>query len=263
MLIHFKNMRTSKNNLLIAICFTTLMLGSALQAMDLDENLDQQLLSTSRSGNIDQMRKLINRGANVNTTSHGWTPLLFAVENNHLKACEVLIENGADVNTANWNGITPLMFAKDDASDIYKLLLSKGANIFETLRKGGISTLSFEISKGYKNKSLFLIDTLLQMPINQVQSPAIALSPEQKGRVNALISSLKHTPIKGLSHDTKRLLIQDLINTFKKENLIDYIRKQIEETQTNNQTLKQELLNHLNSRIELKIQKSPQMMQKK
>ena len=58
------------------------------------------------------------------------TLLYVAARNGHYKACEILLENGAEVDTPDKNGSTPLHAASYHGhEDIIKLLISYGANI--------------------------------------------------------------------------------------------------------------------------------------
>ena len=58
-------------------------------------------------------------------------PLLYiAARNGHYKVCEILLENGADINVCDENGLTPLHAASYYGhEDIIKLLISYGADI--------------------------------------------------------------------------------------------------------------------------------------
>ena len=60
---------------------------------------------------IDNVLEFIN----LRTKENGWTPLMVAAYNNSYDTVEYLIENGANVNAVNYNGTTPLMYAKDSA----------------------------------------------------------------------------------------------------------------------------------------------------
>jgi ankyrin repeat protein len=64
---------------------------------------------------------------------YGFTPLILACSNGHLKIVELLIEAGADIEQRRWNSdedLTPIHFAA--SLDILKYLLNQGADINAT-----------------------------------------------------------------------------------------------------------------------------------
>ena len=70
---------------------------------------------------------------NLHNKEYGWTPLMVAAYNNSCSIVKYLIENGADVNAVNYNGTTPLMYAKDAVikygeTKVLDLLLKAGAD---------------------------------------------------------------------------------------------------------------------------------------
>lgn len=82
-----------------------------------------------------------------------WTPLHLAAFNMHLEAVQVLLEHGADVNSQNDVGKTPLYEAlfhvgfsleKKVAIDIMRRLLEHGADT--NIRDRGHSTLLHRVS---------------------------------------------------------------------------------------------------------------------
>lgn len=49
-------------------------------------------------GKVDQVRELLDNGADPNVTEEdGYTPLMGAAENNHLEVAKLLIDAGADI----------------------------------------------------------------------------------------------------------------------------------------------------------------------
>ena len=78
-------------------------------------------------GQVDLVKKLIERNADVNKT--GWTPLHYAATNGHLAIIELLLENHAYIDAESPNGTTPLMMAAHYGSPAaVKLLLEAGAD---------------------------------------------------------------------------------------------------------------------------------------
>lgn len=82
------------------------------------------------AGNVDMIRFLAKRGANVNygAKSGGQTALLSAIYGAHPDAVQALIELKADVKAKTKDGDTPLKAAmKGDQDDIVKILKAAGA----------------------------------------------------------------------------------------------------------------------------------------
>jgi len=293
MLIHFKETRTSTNNLLKVIFLTTLRLSSPLQAMDAPDINDQFLLAAV-NGKIDQVKQLLWEGVDVNARNrYDATALMFAAKNGHIDICQLLIERGADVNTKDKFGHTALWLAQDievwrllinyganvnvpcmgltllinatsmsSPLDRCKLLIEKGANVFATDRYG-LTALKVTVNRESiaptqrKELCILLIDAMLRAPMNQAFLRSVPLTLQQRSQINALVASLRNTPIKGLSHDTKRLIIEDVNGSFKRRN---FIEAQI--MAANDETLKRDLLDYLNSRIKLQMNENPQVKEK-
>ncbi len=70
------------------------------------------LLFAARDGRLQAARVLLDAGANPNTADpNGITPLMMAITNNQLGVAQLLVERGADVRAADWYGRTPLWAA--------------------------------------------------------------------------------------------------------------------------------------------------------
>ena len=62
-------------------------------------NLNQELLEAACEGNVNEVKRLIVDGADVNASDdYGWTALMIAAGCGHTETCEMLIAKGADVN---------------------------------------------------------------------------------------------------------------------------------------------------------------------
>jgi len=84
-------------------------------------------------GTLDQVKDLVEKGANVEETKYGSKPLHWALQNGNAeeksKIIRYLVEQKADLNAKNGSGMTPLQLASsagDRAS--LELLLELGAD---------------------------------------------------------------------------------------------------------------------------------------
>lgn len=84
-----------------------------------------QFIDAIVNGDLNRTKELIELGANPNERDwRGWTPLLCAVENEHLEIIKLLLVKGAEINVSSDMGYSPLHMAVDIAID-------------ETIQSGG------------------------------------------------------------------------------------------------------------------------------
>jgi len=104
------------------------------------------LMLASLNGDIDLVKLLITKGAQVNKT--GWTALHYAAANGHDDIAKLLLGYSAYVDAPSPNGTTPLMMAaRGDHLSTIKLLIDKGADI-NAKNQIGMNALAF--AKQYK-----------------------------------------------------------------------------------------------------------------
>ena len=130
---------------------------STLRDMNIDVNLKDTVGRTplhiaAERGNIDVAMFLIENGANVNgADANGNTPLVFIInKTGNPKVIQRLLEKGASVNAQNRTGETALMYAAwHGYSAIVQLLLENRADV--TLKnKQGNTALTLAESKGHQ-----------------------------------------------------------------------------------------------------------------
>ena len=110
-------------------------------------------------GDIDQVKLLISKGADVNMQNRmGWSPLRTGVQNSRRAIVELLIAQGADVNAKDNRGQTPLHVAVTlGQKEVVELLIAKGADV-NVMGSRGDNALSL----AQKRKQTEIVDLLLK-----------------------------------------------------------------------------------------------------
>lgn len=97
-------------------------------------SLETQLIKASKAlkweVNINEVKRLISEGADINGRKYAKTALMEASINGHLDIVKILLNSGADINLEDWDGRTALMFpALNGHKDIVIELINKGADL--------------------------------------------------------------------------------------------------------------------------------------
>ena len=89
------------------------------------------------------MRALIEKGADVNTeNNNGETPLHVSATNGHLEVVRALLEKGADVNAKEDNGWTPLHYcAREGHLEVARFLIKAGSIGFAKFHRELLGTV--------------------------------------------------------------------------------------------------------------------------
>jgi len=94
-------------------------------------NLNKCLFGAAKEGDLDAVKSLIEKGADINAKdSDGRTPLMYASSYGYTEIVKLLIEKGAYVDAKDPKGWTSLMYAVFDGNtETVKLLIEKGADV--------------------------------------------------------------------------------------------------------------------------------------
>ena len=97
------------------------------------KRLKYALRTAAEEGQHELIQRLISVGADVNSVNfYGETPLIYAICRGHSEAVKTLIDKSADINLADKKGMSPLAWAAiEGQSQIFDLLIEKGADIHQ------------------------------------------------------------------------------------------------------------------------------------
>ena len=147
-------------------------IGEVMQMIQADVPLDTRdndgntlLHTAARIGSSRLVRLLLSRQLSANTSNHfGDAPLHFAVQLNALAndpgalSVKQLCERGAEVDSKNRNGSTPLLEAAASGNiEAIKTLLAYGANINHQNNRG-LSALMLAVSNNHKAVVALLLE---------------------------------------------------------------------------------------------------------
>ena len=98
-----------------------------------------ELMEACNNGDLDNLKRLIHEGSNVNEGNYLMSPLMLASRKGYLEIVKELIKSGANVNQKSGSGITALMMASDwnkGTVEIVRELIKHGANVNEKNNTG-------------------------------------------------------------------------------------------------------------------------------
>merc|ERR1712232_935511 len=81
------------------------------------EVLARKMLQAAGGGNLDLVKRLLDKGVNPNKANeYGVLPLLEAARHGHLRVVQLLLDrdDGGNLNRANVSGSTPLLYAAQE-----------------------------------------------------------------------------------------------------------------------------------------------------
>jgi len=122
----------------LALLLAASLLATAVSAANLPA-----IVEAAKSGKVDALRALLQKGANVNEADgDGSTALHWASYRNDIDSADLLIKAGAKVNAKTDLGVTPLWTASQNGSDaMVKRLLQAGADPNIALLSGETSLM--------------------------------------------------------------------------------------------------------------------------
>ena len=107
------------------------------------QNLGRDMLAAAARGDAEGLKGLIAAGAPLDPVdAHKQTPLLVAVQNNHLSAAIALIEAGSNINAQAANMDSPWLLAgARGRTEMLRRMISKGPDFSLRNRYGGTALI--------------------------------------------------------------------------------------------------------------------------
>jgi len=128
--------------------------------MNYSETTEQRLFEAVKRNNAPIIRSLLDIGADVNTRDEsGDTPLLMTCGSGHIDVIRLLLSRGADVNALNRDDIAPLHLVcrYGRHTDIVRLLIDHGADV-NARDKGGFTPLQEACRFGHTDITRLLLE---------------------------------------------------------------------------------------------------------
>ncbi|HEY8187180.1 MAG TPA: M56 family metallopeptidase [Pyrinomonadaceae bacterium] len=162
--------------------------------------LNRALLEAAEEGDISEITKLLEAGADVNAAIDGdGSPLIVAAREGHIAAVQLLLDKGANPDRGvPGDGSAIIMAAREGHEDVVKLLLDRGAHIDQVVAgdenaliqasgEGQLSVVKLLVSRGADVNARVWVDHITQQAKGEWRTP---LNMARKGGHNAVVDFL-------------------------------------------------------------------------
>lgn len=146
---------------------------------------NKQFFSAFERGDIKKVRELIAVGVNVDNIvdENGYAPLNRAAFRNNINMVKTLINKGADVNITDENRYTPLICATiNNCMEVVKTLINEGADI--NIAKDGCTPLGWAVGTDH-----IIIVGLIVNHIVKLEAAGLYVSEENLEKKNEFINT--------------------------------------------------------------------------
>ncbi|EAX92282.1 ankyrin repeat protein, putative [Trichomonas vaginalis G3] len=145
-------------NIDLELCYKYNNLQSFLVYLDQTNDINTCFVYSSNFHLSSLLEYFISNGADINSNDeYGCTPLHYAARENSKETAEILISNGANINAKDEYGCTPLHYAAiKNSKETAKILISNGADIGAE-GKDGWTPLHYAAIKNSKETAEILI----------------------------------------------------------------------------------------------------------
>ena len=152
-------------------------------AQNTNPTLNEELIAATRKNNVEAVKTLLAKGADVNAkTEYGATPLFFACDRGNVEIVKLLLAAGADIDVRDtFYKATPTSWAlQRDQAEVVKLLVEKKPSSKE-------STTAMAVTMGQAKT----VETLLALGDFKPESLSLWLTIAEKNDNPEIAAALK------------------------------------------------------------------------
>ncbi len=122
----------------------------------------QQLMNAAAAGNVEQVKKLLDDGANPNARRQGVSAFAAAAQNGHVHVVELMLDYGSDVNLKDADNSTPLSWAAFAGKiEVVESLICHGA-VIDAKASDGL----MPVARAIMSNQVEIVEMLLQHGAN-------------------------------------------------------------------------------------------------
>jgi len=159
---------------------------------------DTPLHFVVRNGDIEIVKVLLDRGADIDGVNWNINLLHIAVESKNVGIIELLLNQGACVNARHCNSSTPLLLAAEGGSEgIVKLLLQHGADVnsaYTSTYREGYTPLCLAVKGGHEKVVQLLLECGANVDVPCENGRTVLHSAVGTGCSVIVEHVLKHSP---------------------------------------------------------------------
>ncbi len=157
--------------------------------------INEQFILAVKQGDTAQLKSLISQGADVNTDQYseklgynpGATPLMIAISHGRDKIVELLLNNGANINSQDIQGNSALGYIENEISGedekMVKFILNRGANPNLTGESGN-TVLHVSCANGYEKVVKLLLEYKADVTIKNNDGKTALMIAKQRSFKN-------------------------------------------------------------------------------